>query len=85
MRFVNIGALAGATLPLNPAVLRGSGLEMVGSGLGSVSNEDLVNVVGLLLQAVMPANLKVEAQAVALSEVETNWQLGGRERIVFTV
>lgn len=85
VRFVNIGALAGATLPLNPAVLRGSGLEMVGSGLGSVSNEDLVNVVGLLLQAVMPANLKVEAQAVALSEVETNWQLGGRERIVFTV
>lgn len=85
LRFVNIGALAGATLPMSPGVLRSSGLEMLGSGLGSVSNERLVQVVGQLLQAVKPANLKVDAEAVPLSEVEASWQRSAAERIVFTL
>lgn len=85
IRFVNIGALAGATLPMNPGVLRSTGLEMLGTGLGSVANEKLVEVVGALLQAVEPANLRVEAEAVALSDVEASWQRSASERIVFTV
>ncbi len=85
VRFVNIGALAGATLPLSPGVLRSSGLEMLGSGLGSVSNEGLVKVVGQLLQAIKQANLKVEAEAVPLSEVEARWQCDAAERIVFVI
>ncbi len=85
LRFVNIGAIAGATLPLNPGVFRSSGLELLGSGLGSVSNEGLVKVVGQLLQAIKPAHLKVEAKAVALSDVEANWQGNTSERIVFTL
>lgn len=83
LRFVNIGALAGATLPMSPGVLRSSGLEMLGSGLGSVSNEGLVKVVGQLLQAIKPAKLQVEAEAVPLSEVEASWQRSAAERIVF--
>ncbi|WP_110972754.1 quinone oxidoreductase family protein [Pseudomonas huaxiensis] len=85
LRFVNIGALAGATLPMSPGVLRSSGLEMLGCGLGSVSNEDLVKIVGQLLRAIKPANLHVEAEAVPLSEVESTWQRSAAERIVFTV
>ncbi|MFJ4432275.1 hypothetical protein ACIPZG_15030 [Pseudomonas sp. NPDC089395] len=85
VRFVNIGAIAGATLPMNPSVLRGTGLEMLGSGLGSVSNEGLVKVVGQLLNAIKPAGMKVEAQAVPLSEVEAAWQRSTAERIVFVV
>ena len=85
VRFVNIGALAGASLPMSPGVLRSSGLELTGSGLGSVSNEGLVKVVGQLLQAIEPAGLKVDAQAVPLSAVEASWQRSAAERIVFTV
>ncbi|WP_245219094.1 quinone oxidoreductase family protein [Pseudomonas vranovensis] len=85
LRFVNIGALAGASLPMSAGVLRSSGLEMLGSGLGSVSNEDLVKVVGQLLHAVGPQGLKVDAQVVSLSEVESAWHSGSGERIVFTM
>ncbi|WP_176511502.1 quinone oxidoreductase family protein [Pseudomonas faucium] len=85
VRFVNIGAIAGATLPMNPSVLRGTGLEMLGSGLGSVSNEGLVKVVGQLLKAIKPAGMKVEALAVPLSEVEAAWQRSSAERIVFVM
>lgn len=83
--FVMPGALAGTTLPMSPGVLRSSGLEMLGSGLGSVSNEGLVKVVGQLLQAIKPAHLKVEAQAIPLSEVESSWQRSAAERIVFVL
>ncbi|MHC6225539.1 quinone oxidoreductase family protein [Pseudomonas sp. X10] len=85
LRFVNIGALAGAHLSMSPGALRSSGLEMLGSGLGSVSNEGLVKVVGQLLQAIGTAGLEVEAEAVPLSEVESAWQRNARERIVFTL
>ncbi|MCK9502944.1 MAG: hypothetical protein M0Q95_02010 [Porticoccaceae bacterium] len=47
------------------------GLEILGSGLGSVSSEGLVKVVGQLLQAIDPAGLKVAAEAVPLCEVES--------------
>jgi NADPH:quinone reductase-like Zn-dependent oxidoreductase len=85
LRFVNIGALAGASIPMGPGALRSSGLELLGSGLGSVSNEGLVKVVGQLLQAIVPAGLKVDAEAVPLSEVESAWQRSAAERIVFTL
>lgn len=85
VRFVNIGALAGATLPLSPGVLRSSGLEMLGSGLGSVSNEGLVKVVGQLLNALKPANMKIDADAIPLSEVESSWLRSSARRIVFVV
>jgi len=61
--------------------LRGTGLEM----LGSVSNEGLVKVVGQLLNAIKPAGMKVQAQAVPLCEVESAWQRSTAERIVFVV
>ncbi|SFD60826.1 NADPH:quinone reductase [Pseudomonas citronellolis] len=83
--FVNIGSLAGASLPLNAGALRSSGLELLGSGLGSVSNEGLVRVIGQLLRAIEPAGLKVDAEAVPLSEVESAWQRSAAERIVFTL
>lgn len=85
LRFVNIGSLAGATLPLNAGVLRSSGLELTGSGLGSVSHRGLVEVIDQLMQAIATAGLRVEAEAVPLQEVETAWVRQGGDRIVFTL
>jgi len=85
LRFVNIGSMAGASIPMNPGVLRGSGLEMTGSGLGSVSNAGLVQVVGQLLNAIDAAGLTVEAKAVPLAEVEAVWPQASAERVVFVL
>ncbi|MDB5294590.1 MAG: alcohol dehydrogenase, partial [Phycisphaerales bacterium] len=67
VRFVNIGSLAGPTVALPAAALRSSGLELLGSGLGSASNEALVKVVGEVLKAVRPAGLTVAADPVPLA------------------
>lgn len=85
LRFVNIGSLAGATIAMGTGPLRSSGLEMLGSGLGSISNEGLVKIVGKLLHAIGPAGLKIDAEAVALRDVATAWNRHSAERIVFTL
>ncbi|PTL77752.1 zinc-binding alcohol dehydrogenase family protein [Vitiosangium sp. GDMCC 1.1324] len=85
VRFVQIGSIAGETLPFPASALRSSQLELVGSGIGSVSNERLVQVVGELLSAVVPAGLSVQAEAVPLSSVSEVWEGAHSDRVVFTM
>jgi hypothetical protein len=85
LRFVNIGSLAGLNIQLPAGPLRSSALELMGSGLGSVSNERLVQVVGKVINAIEPAGLKIDAEAVPLAEVEQTWGRNAGERIVFTL
>ena len=85
LRLVNIGSLAGPWMALNAGALRSSGVELLGSGLGSISNDDLVQVVGELLQAIGSAQLKIDAEAVPLREVEQAWSQPSTRRIVFTI
>jgi len=84
IRYVNIGSMAGLSIPVAAGPLRSSGLEMMGSGLGSVSHADLVKVVGELLHAVGPAGLKVDAVAKPMQDVEAIWTLKSDQRIVLT-
>lgn len=85
VRLVNIGSLAGGSISLPANDLRSSGLEMMGSGLGSVSHEHLVQLIGKLLQWVKPARLEIATRAVPLSEVRGAWGLKTAERVVLTV
>ncbi len=90
LRLVQIGNLSGVTITLPAGALRSSGLELLGSGLGSVSNARLVAIVGELLRVAGAAktgagNFAINAQAVPLTEVETAWNAGGAERVVFTL
>jgi NADPH:quinone reductase-like Zn-dependent oxidoreductase len=85
IRFVNIGSVSGAKIALPASALRSSGLELLGSGLGSVSNEALMTSIGAAMRASRAAGLRVEARAAPLTLVETAWTDAGAERIVFTV
>jgi NADPH:quinone reductase-like Zn-dependent oxidoreductase len=85
MRFVQIGSLAGGTIMLPGGALRSSGLELMGSGLGSVSNERLVMSIGAVLRAIVPGGFKISAERVPLSRVGAAWGSTTAERIVFTL
>lgn len=85
LRFVNIGGLAGAELALPAGLLRGSGLQLCGSGLGSVALADLVSVTGQMLQAAATAGWRINSLARPLREVNAAWGHDGRERLVFTL
>lgn len=85
IRFINIGSLAGTAIGLNAGVLRSSGLELFGSGLGSLSHTDLVQATASMMRVAESARLSVAANARPLSEVERAWMEKSEARIVFTV
>jgi NADPH:quinone reductase-like Zn-dependent oxidoreductase len=86
LRYVDIGSISGPSINLPATALRSTGLEIMGSGLGSVSNGALVAAIGALLNAVIPANLAVETETVPLAGVESAWiRDTGDRRLVFTL
>lgn len=85
VRFVNIGGMAGAAMPLPAALLRSSGLELSGSGLGSISNAQIVEIVGKTLRAARGAGFRITTEAVPLADVQAAWAHARAERLVLTL
>jgi len=85
VRFVQIGTLAGPNVTLPGAALRSSGLELLGTGLGSLSHAELVACIGEFFESYVAGGFRVAATAVPLSEIEAAWGRTSRERIVLTV
>ena len=86
IRFVQIGAMSAPDINLPSAVLRSSAIELMGSGLGSIPMDRLVNAIGALLKAAIPGGFKIATKPVPLSDVEQAWPNDdSRRRTVFTV
>ncbi|MCF1483159.1 MULTISPECIES: quinone oxidoreductase family protein [Rhizobium/Agrobacterium group] len=73
LRFVQVGAASGGQISLPAAVLRSSAIELMGSGIGSVPRNRMIQTIGELLQAARPAGLKIATAPVALSKVQEIW------------
>ncbi|MFC3228079.1 zinc-binding alcohol dehydrogenase family protein [Marinibaculum pumilum] len=73
LRYVQLGTLAGDEIPLRGDMLRGSGLELLGSGIGSVSVEDLLTGAGELLAASPAAGFAPTFQSLPLDRLADAW------------
>lgn len=73
LRYVQIGTAAGAEIPLRGDMLRSSGLELLGSGIGSVSFADLLAGARDLLAAAPEAGFEPAFEAVPLGRVADAW------------
>ena len=84
-RLVQVGDSAARSITLDADVLRSSGLEIYGSGAGSVPVSDVLAAVPAFMQLLATHQLKVDVEVLPMSEVEAGWsrQSKGR-RIVFT-
>ncbi|MGA8535671.1 MAG: zinc-binding alcohol dehydrogenase family protein [Candidatus Tumulicola sp.] len=86
IRFVQIGAVSGSEISLDASVLRGSGVELLGSGLRSVPQARLVSRIGEALAAVVPAKFEVDATARPMVDVQAAWNDDtGGQRLVFVL
>jgi NADPH:quinone reductase-like Zn-dependent oxidoreductase len=83
IRYIEIGSSAGQTITLPGATLRSSGLEMLGSGFGSVSMEKLFAAVATFVQAASERPFVVETVTAPLREVERLWNVPEKGRLVF--
>jgi len=86
IRYIQIGSASGGVIPFDAQWLRSSGLELLGSGLGSLSAAAIMEALRTMYAATDAAVLKIDTEAVPLSEVETEWgRMATGKRIVFTV
>lgn len=84
IRYLQIGSTAGPTISLAGATLRSSGLEMYGSGFGSVSIDKIFQSLALFLKEAATERFQVNAKPVPLRDVESSWNLAQRgTRLVF--
>jgi len=86
IRFVQIGSMSAPEIKLPAAVLRSSSIEMMGSGLSSVSVARLFAAISQVLRVARPAGLQIATEVAPLSEIERRWaQAESARRLVFTL
>lgn len=84
LTWVQIGSMAGPTAPIPSAALRKARLEIVGSGIGSLSPRDFLAELPELAAAVTEGALDVRARAVDPAGIAEAWNdHRSDERLVF--
>jgi NADPH:quinone reductase-like Zn-dependent oxidoreductase len=73
IRFVQIGNSAGPTISLAGATLRSSGLELLGSGFGSASLQQIMQAVGELFQEAAKKPFQDAVKTASLQDVTALW------------
>jgi len=73
VRFVNIGSTAGPTLSVAAATLRSSGLELLGSGFGSASLDQILEAVVDFFNECAQSPFEFSLKTAPLSEVSALW------------
>ncbi|MFF2051222.1 zinc-binding alcohol dehydrogenase family protein [Leifsonia sp. NPDC058194] len=85
LTWIEIGSVAGATASIPSAAFRAARLDLVGSGIGSVSPAEFGAELPAIAEAVSRGDFDIEVRPVPLSEVAGVWRddPGASERVVF--
>lgn len=86
MRLVQIGNLGAASINLPASLLRSSTIELMGSGLGSVSTQGLLHAIGEVFAAAADVDFRqsITVAPVPLAQVRDAWRMdNNRVRTVF--
>lgn len=84
VRYVSIGALAGAEIALPSSVFRSSFLTLLGSGTGNFPPKDMMKaIIERILQEAVAGTLTIEYAVHPLNEVAHIWANNSKQRIVF--
>ncbi|HEY2040205.1 MAG TPA: zinc-binding alcohol dehydrogenase family protein [Edaphobacter sp.] len=84
VRYTQVGGSAAPTITLPAATLRSSGLEILGSGFGSASMEQIRTAIGEFFAAAVKQPFEAKLRAVPLRDVEALWNEPGEgARLVF--
>jgi NADPH:quinone reductase-like Zn-dependent oxidoreductase len=84
IRFVQIGSVSAPNIALPSAALRSSAITLMGSGIGSIPVDRLVQSIRELMEATVSGGFEIATQTFALSEVEHVWAAtSGMPRTVF--
>lgn len=84
IRYIQIGNMAGPTITLPAATLRSSGLELLGSGFGSASLDQIRQAVADFFATIAINPVEFTYKTAPLSDVTTRWNTDEKGvRLVF--
>ena len=88
-RFVTVGGMMGDAITLSSSILRGTDIQISGSGLGSWSREEVKMLIAEILpemfQLAADGKLKIETVSIKLEDIEKAWDMdveGGKRLVV---
>lgn len=84
LTWIHLGSMAGESAVLPGALLRSANLRLVGSGLGSVPQQEILMELPALVREIARGSLRIDVRAVPLRDVEQVWNAAPHagERIV---
>jgi NADPH2:quinone reductase len=85
LRLIEIGDMAGPTISLSAAALRSSGIEIYGSGGGSIPHTAIFEAFPQVWALAARGELRIDTEPVQLAEIEIAWQrndLPGRRLVI---
>jgi len=84
VRLVEVGRMAGPAISLPADVLRSSGLEILGSGPGTIPLAEITSAIPGFMAIAASGDLPIDIDEIPLAEVAQAWpRSGGGRRIVF--
>lgn len=90
-RLVSVGGMSGDTIQLSSQILRGTDIQISGSGLGSWTKEEthllFTDIIPEMFQAAVEANIKIDTETADIRDVETVWnaEIPAGKRLVLTI
>lgn len=90
-KLVNIGGMSGDTIQLSSQILRGTDIQISGSGLGSWTKEESAllfsEIIPEMFQAAVDGKIKMETQEVDIKNIETIWhaEIQSGKRLVIRI
>jgi NADPH2:quinone reductase len=85
IRLIEIGEMAGPTISLSAAALRSSGIEIYGSGGGSIPHTAIFDAFPELWALAAGGTLRIDTESVSLADVESAWRrqdVSGRRVVI---
>jgi NADPH:quinone reductase-like Zn-dependent oxidoreductase len=81
VRIVTVGDLAGPTITLASGILRSSAIEILGSGIGSLSQEDMkkfgAEILPEMFQLAVEGKLMINTKTETLENIQSAWNENG--------
>jgi NADPH2:quinone reductase len=84
-RMVQIGSVAGEHATIPASVLRGTGLLLTGSGVGSVDPKEILRAIPEVWALAVAGKLHMDIEEVPLADIDVAWQRGdqnGKRQVV---
>jgi len=90
-KLVTIGGMSGDTIQLSSQILRGTDIQISGSGLGSWTKEEstllFTEIIPEMYQAAVEGKIKIETEEVDIKNIETVWnaEIQSGKRLVIRI